>query len=919
LNPAKILIVDDQIHALKGVSRIMTSAGYDTFEANNGEDCLKLAVEHKPDLILLDVVLPDIDGKEVCRRIKSNPETADIYVVLVSGIKTESDSQAEGLEYGADGYIAKPIPNRELLARVKAMLRLKAAEGRLREREKNFEAITDVVHDAIIQIDDKGEISFWNPASERLFGYKSSEVIGKNVHELLAPPKYQTAFRSAFKDFAVSGKGNAVGKITELEARRKGGEEFPIELSLSAFQMDGRWHAAGIVRDISERKKTEEALEESERKYRLLADNTKDVIWQADMDLRFTYVNPAVEQVTGYTQDEWIGTRLAEHCDEENFLKMAQVLSAEMSKGSGSKGATFEAVLLNKTREPVPVEISGKIIYGENGFPIALQGTTREISDRKNFEKALLESEFRYRSLFESSRDGIVFTDMEGSIKGFNTAYREMLGYTEEELFSTTYHDLTPTEWEAIEDRIVTEQIIPRGYSDVYEKEYICKDGRVIPVELTTFIVKRDGENVGMWATVRDISERKQLEKERLEIGEKLYHARKLESLGVMAGGIAHDFNNLLMVVLGNLDMVLDDLPLDSETRQSVENAIKAAERSAELSTQMLTYTGRTLYHSVDLDLNQLLDKNRDLLKLGVSDHVTLNLELGDTLPHIKGDADQLHRLVMNILVNASEAIGDQDGYVTIRTGVMDCDEARLDRSLLDAKSEHGRFVFLEVTDTGCGMELEVQRKLFDPFFTTKFVGRGLGMAETLGIVTGHHGAIRVDSEIGKGTTIRVLFPPSEQIEAPFVKVNDEGETESPLPNPVHLRKTILVVDDEELVRGMVVRRLQVLGYDTIEAFDGREGVSVFKARSNEIDLVLLDFAMPRMNGIEAFGELIRIKPDVKVILCSGYTEDVVLDGFPGQRPSGVLHKPYKMEILKDELERLLGATDSDASKDVTS
>ncbi len=387
----------------------------------------------------------------------------------------------------------------------------------------------------------------------------------------------------------------------------------------------------------------------------------------------------------------------------------------------------------------------------------------------------------------------------------------------------------------------------------------------------------------------------------------RLHHSQKLESLGIMAGGIAHDFNNLLMAVLGNLDLVLEDLPSDSETRRNVENAIKAAERSAELSTQMLTYTGSTLYHSVDLDLNELLDKNRDLLKIGVSDHVNLSLELGYMLPHIKGDSDQIHRLVMNILVNASEAIGDNTGAVIIRTGVMDCDEACLDNSTLEVKSEQGRFVFLEITDTGCGMDVEMQRKLFDPFYTTKFLGRGLGMAETLGIVKGHHGAIRVDSEIGKGTTIRVLFPLSEKVEERFVKINDEVETKPPVPSAVHLRKTILLVDDEELVRNMILNRLEVLGYDTITASDGEEGARIFQTRSNEIDLVLLDFAMPKMNGIEAFGELIRIKPDVKVILTSGYTEDVVMRSFPGQRPAGVLHKPYKIEALKAELERLLG------------
>jgi PAS domain S-box-containing protein len=357
LDSARILIVDDQIPALKGVSRILTSAGYDTFEANSGEDCLKLAAEHKPDLILLDVVLPDIDGKEVCRRIKSNPETADSYVVLFSSIQVESDRQAEGLEQGADGYIARPIPNRELLARVKSILRLKRAENRLSESEEKYRnifnsagvgmfrsrldgseildvndkflqilnqtredvigkpsvivwadpherekmvrslntdgkvtdaeirvltgegeertclnsaklypdkgiiegyvvditerkrteenilaseqrlgAITNSAFDAIILINDRGEISYWNPASERIFGYSDSEVVGKNVHELLAPPEFHAAYHSAFKDFVTSGRGNAMGKITPLVARRKDGEEFPIELSLSGFQ-----------------------------------------------------------------------------------------------------------------------------------------------------------------------------------------------------------------------------------------------------------------------------------------------------------------------------------------------------------------------------------------------------------------------------------------------------------------------------------------------------------------------------------------------------------------------------------------------------------------------------------------------------------------------------------------------------------
>jgi CheY-like chemotaxis protein len=314
------------------------------------------------------------------------------------------------------------------------------------------------------------------------------------------------------------------------------------------------------------------------------------------------------------------------------------------------------------------------------------------------------------------------------------------------------------------------------------------------------------------------------------------------------------------------------------------------------------------VYFPVDIDLNELLNRDPALLKSTVSKYGALNFETSSTLPIIKGDAEQLQRLVMNILVNASEAIADKDGNVTLGTGVMDCDAAYLSRSRLEEKPEPGRFVFLEVSDTGCGMDVATQHKLFDPFFSTKFTGRGLGMAEVMGTIKGHQGAIIVESEVGKGTTVRVLFPALEKAPASPVQVMDLVETKAPALQTVNRRKTILVVEDEAGVRNLVVRRLGLLGYDSIIAEDGEECVRVFRERMNEIDLVMLDYKMPKMNGVEAFGELIRIKPDVKVILSSGYTEDVVIESFPDKRPAGILHKPYEVKDLKGELDRLLEA-----------
>ena len=270
----------------------------------------------------------------------------------------------------------------------------------------------------------------------------------------------------------------------------------------------------------------------------------------------------------------------------------------------------------------------------------------------------------------------------------------------------------------------------------------------------------------------RNISERERADEERLESERKLLHAQKLESLGIMAGGIAHDFNNLLMGVLGNLELALADPDLAPATRRNIEQATQASERSAELSHQMLIYSGTGFYKLKDLDLSEEVRKKESLLKLNMPKTTSLHFEINEGLPLTWGDEDRIQGIIKNLLVNASEAIGDNTGEVTIRTGVMDCDEAYLSGSRLQEKPSPGRFVFLEVADTGCGMDANTQHKLFDPFFTTKFWGRGLGMAEVMGIVKGHHGTILVNSEVGKGTTIRVLFPvPTE------VQVMDSTET----------------------------------------------------------------------------------------------------------------------------------------------
>jgi PAS domain S-box-containing protein len=562
-------------------------------------------------------------------------------------------------------------------------------------------------------------------------------------------------------------------------------------------------------------------------------------------------------------------------------------------------GSSFYAHL-ESVRMDAPVQAQK-----ENGATHVIRMAVIDITDRKMAEDAVRFSEELFHGMFENHAAVMLLIEpATGRIIDANIAAERFYGYATSELRSMCIQEINilPPDEVAIERNLALSQ---RRSHFIFPHR--LADGAVRTVEVHASPIEHNGK-VMLFSIIHDITESKRLEAERQEMERKLLHAQKLESLGVMAGGIAHDFNNLLQVVLGNLDLALDDIPPDSEARTSILNAIKASERSAELSGQMLVYSGSAIYFPMDIYLDDLLNKTISLLQSTIPGHIAIDFDICKTLPPIKGKADQIQRLISNLVVNASEAIGETEGAVRLSAGIVDCDEAYLSHSRLEMAPEPGRFVYLEVTDTGCGMDDKTLQRLFDPFFSTKFWGRGLGMAEVMGIVKGHHGAIIVDSEIGKGTTVRVLFPLSEKLQDSSVQVKGVIETKPSVPASPTGRKSILVVEDEEMVRGLVTSRLEVLGYLTITASDGEEGVRIFRERPNEIDLVLLDFAMPRMNGVEAFAQLMRIKPDVKVILSSGYTEDVVMRSFPGKRPAGVLHKPYKMVELKGELERLLGS-----------
>jgi signal transduction histidine kinase/CheY-like chemotaxis protein len=433
----------------------------------------------------------------------------------------------------------------------------------------------------------------------------------------------------------------------------------------------------------------------------------------------------------------------------------------------------------------------------------------------------------------------------------------------------------------------------------------VRRDGSTLLTESTSVPVTLNGEPA-ILIIAQDITARKQAEAERLAMERRLLHAQKLESLGVLAGGIAHDFNNLLLAVLGNLDVAFQDLAPASPARASIESAVQACRRAVDLTRQMLAYSGKGHFVLTHLDLSHLVRENAFLFRASISRTVTMNMALASGLPPIQADPGQLQQVVMNLITNASEAIEGEVGVVTLATGVQDCGTQYLRRSRLDEKPPPGRFVYLEVSDTGCGMDAETQDRIFDPFFTTKFTGRGLGMAAVMGIVRGHGGAIMVDSQLGVGSTIRVLFPSAGTGDAtPAAPSREEAAALPPDPEPMR-SGTILVVDDEPHVRQVCRRILERLGFQVVTAVDGQQALDLFGEQPDLFLCVLLDLTMPGMDGVATFRQLKRLQPDVKVILFSGYDESEAIRLFTGEGLAGFIQKPFGVQELQSRLESIL-------------
>jgi PAS domain S-box-containing protein len=707
-----------------------------------------------------------------------------------------------------------------------------------------------------------------NPAYQKLTGLSRDQVIGKTVREAL--PQIEDHWIDTFCQVAITGKPAAIERYVPELDRHFRTHAFSPELNKFVVIFD----------DVTEQKRSDMAIKESEERFHSYIDSSPHAVFVANENGRYLEVNPAATTITGYSADELLMMGIFDLLPPESLEWAAQNFKQVVETGHSIGESAFRRK-------------NGEICYWSLAAvklsPTRFLGFVTDITDMKRSTRTLE----LYSYALNNARDSIFLLGSDARFQYVNNAVCETLGYSRQELLEMHVFDIDPD---------FPPEIWEKHWDELRKKEELrvetknrARDGSMIPMEINIRFFLFEG-NEYLLSLARNLTERKKFEDERLKLEQQLLHAQKLESLGVLAGGIAHDFNNILMAIIGNADLALMKVNKESPAVENLQRIEQAAARAADLAKQMLAYSGKGRFVVEQLDLNRLLEEMLHMLEVSISKKAVLRFNLHTPLPAVEADATQIRQIVMNLVINASEAIGDKSGVIAITTGCMDCDRSYLKDVWLNENLTDGLYVYLEIADSGCGMNHETLAKIFDPFFTTKFTGRGLGMAAVLGIVRGHKGAIKVYSEMGKGSSFKILLPASSR-PADLFNGHSNGDN-------WHGSGTVLLVDDEETVRGIGAEMLRELGFTPITANDGRDALDVFK-QNPDISFVILDLTMPHVDGEQCYRELRQLKPDVKVIISSGYNEQEVTQKFVGKGLAGFIQKPYKLSVLKEAVRQL--------------
>jgi two-component system, cell cycle sensor histidine kinase and response regulator CckA len=774
--------------------------------------------------------------------------------------------------------------------------RKRAEEARLRA-ERKLGRILDMAPDPIAVINSATELTFANQAFCELCGYQRSEMLGRKAADLDIWEGHEA--RALAKE-KLDQDGYVEG--VEMVIRSRDGSRHNVEMTAAVVEFDEATSSILVGRDVTRSRLAEEDARKAAETLSQYFSLSLDLLCIANDEGRFVRLNPAWQQVLGYPIGELENTRFLDLVHPDDF---ESTLATIARLREGSQVLDFQ----NRYRHANGswLWLEWRSVPGPHGliYAVARDITQRHLDELalRQAERSAARSREQLISVSELAHIGHFSVDFETGMATWTPELYRIFGQAPEQ-FRPDVQAIRPFVHE--KDRALVDAAVSTarntGEPQRFQHRIVRPTGEtrqclaIVEVEAGTKLPAD-----GVYGLIQDLTDLRRAEEERRKLEQQVMQSQKLESLGVLAGGIAHDFNNLLTSVLGNADLALSELSPTNPARPYLDDIEKVSRRAADLCRQMLAYSGKGRFVVQPISLNDVVREMVHLLGVSISKKVVIKYNFFPDLPSVMADATQMRQIVMNLITNASEAIAEVSGVVTLSTGVMDCDDEYLKSVVGDADFHPaGQYVYLEVSDTGCGMDPETLDRIFDPFFTTKFTGRGLGLAAVLGIVRGHKGALRVYSEKGKGTTFKILLPAHHQ---PAPDLSSAARDAAVWQGS----GLVLLADDEESIRSMGRRLLERAGFEVVVAADGREAIDLFTRHKANVRLVILDMTMPHLDGEACYRELRRIAPAVRVIMTSGYNEQDVISRFVGKGLAGFVQKPYKAADLLPMVRRVLG------------
>jgi two-component system, cell cycle sensor histidine kinase and response regulator CckA len=781
----------------------------------------------------------------------------------------------------------QPAPNRFACVFFDITQR-KQSEDALRESETKYKSLFEHSTDAIFLAYENIFIDCNQKAMEML-GCTKEQIIGHSFDRFMPefqPDGSKTREKTLKKARAAI---NGHPQSYELQHRRYDGTLFDTEVSLNAFNDRGKYYIQAIVRDITESKRVQEEL----LLFKKAIEGSSDAIGMADKQGNHFYQNKAFTNLLGYTAEELRKDGVAKSVYVNQDVAR-NVFKTIMDGGSWSG----EVEDIAKDGRRLTVMLRADAIKDETGKVTGLLAINTDVTERKKTEEALRESEELYTRLVNTIPEVVVRTSLDGKILFVNENAVQTSGYNRQELEGRNLFDFIPPDEHAKTIQNI-KNMLEQGIHSPNEYHLITKDGRIIPFEITSDVFRgKDGTPCGFVHVCRNISQRKQAELEKEQLQERLNQAQKMESVGRLAGGVAHDFNNMLSVILGHTELAMGDAESDQPLYTHLLEIRKAAERSADLTRQLLAFARKQTVSPRVIDMNQTVEGMLKMLQRLIGEDIHLDWQPCMNSWPVKVDPSQVDQILANLCVNSRDAIAGV-GKISIELGNIHIDEAFCAGHPYLITT--GDYILLAVSDDGHGMDREVQNRLFEPFFTTKDIGKGtgLGLSTVYGIVKQNKGFINVYSEPGQGTTFRIYLPR-------YTGAAEQTKTEQPQGSMIGGHETVLVVEDESSILDLCKIMLEQQGYEVLAAATPTEAIELAGGHSGEIHLLITDMVMPGMNGRDLAKRFLSIYPDMKCLFMSGYTPNMI--AHQGILDEGVyfIQKPFSKNDLTTRVREIL-------------